>query len=122
MSLGSAFGYPKPTAWFVLSVLQHFFLSPKTASKIRKENYTLMATKKKINTVDTESYYNEPVPVMLIKDNAKYKDDVTVTVNGTNYQIQRGVQVMVPRKVALVLERSYKQEKSAQEYLDSLKG
>ena len=59
---------------------------------------------------------------MLIKDNAKYKDDLTVTVNGTNYQIQRGVQVMVPRKVALTIERSHKQELEAQAYMESLKG
>ncbi|MBO5364903.1 MAG: hypothetical protein J6A56_05520 [Clostridia bacterium] len=68
-----------------------------------------------------EDYYKEPVPVMLIKDNNRYKEDVTVTVNGINYQIQRGVSVMVPRCVALVLERSHQQELEAQEYLESLK-
>lgn len=68
-----------------------------------------------------EEYYNEKVPTMLIKDNAKYKDDVTVTVNGVNYQIRRGVQLMVPRKVALVLERAKEQETEAQAYMDSLK-
>ncbi len=81
-----------------------------------------MAKTKMPNTQALENFYNETVPVMLIKDNAKYKDDVTVTVNGTNYQIQRGVQVMVPRKVALVLERSHKQELAAQAYMESLKG
>ncbi len=70
----------------------------------------------------TEQYYKEPVPVMLMKDNTRYKDDVTVTVNGINYQIQRGVPVTVPRCVALVLERSRSQELAAQEYLESLKG
>lgn len=70
----------------------------------------------------TEQYYKEPVPVMLIKDNNRYKDDVTVTVNGINYQIQRGVPVTVPRCVALVLERSRNQELAAQAYLESLKG
>ena len=77
-------------------------------------------TKAKSNAL--ENYYNESVPVMLIKDNSKYKDDLTVTVNGTNYQIQRGVQVMVPRKVALTLERSHTQELEAQAYMESLKG
>ncbi len=76
----------------------------------------------KQNTAALEKFYEEPVPVMLIKDNAKYKDDVTVTVNGINYQIQRGVQVSVPRKVALVRERSHLQELDAQAYMDSLKG
>ena len=68
-----------------------------------------------------EDFYKELVPVMLIKDNNRYKDDVTVTVNGTNYQIQRGVSVMVPRCVALVLERSRQQELEAQAYVESLK-
>ncbi len=67
-----------------------------------------------------ENYYNERVPVMLLRDNSKYKDDVTVTLNGTNYQIKRGVQVLVPRSVALVLERSHKQEMDAQSFVDSL--
>ncbi|MGN1092586.1 MAG: hypothetical protein ACI4RS_02925 [Monoglobaceae bacterium] len=81
-----------------------------------------MAKTSKAKSSALENYYNELVPVMLIKDNAKYKDDLTVTVNGTNYQIQRGVQVMVPRKVALTIERSHKQELEAQAYMESLKG
>lgn len=81
-----------------------------------------MSKTSKISSKRLSDYYNEPVPVMLIKDNAKYKDDLTVTVNGTNYQIQRGVQVTVPRKVALALERSRNQELEAQAYMDSLKG
>ncbi len=68
-----------------------------------------------------EAYYKELVPVMLIKDNNRYKEDVTVTVNGINYQIQRGVSVMVPRSVALVLERSHQQDMEAQAYVESLK-
>lgn len=70
----------------------------------------------------SDAYYKESVPVMLMKDNNRYKDDVTVTINGVNYQIQRGVSVMVPRSVALCLERSHAQELAAQEYLESLKG
>lgn len=79
-------------------------------------------TVKKATAKSYDRYYNESVPVMLVKDNAKYKDDVTVTVNGVNYQLRRGVQVMVPRKVALVLERSRLQEAEAQAFMDSLKG
>jgi hypothetical protein len=77
---------------------------------------------KQTKSQSTEAYYKELVPVLLIKDNSRYKDDVTVTLNGVNYQIQRGVSVMVPRAVALVLERSRKQELAAQEYVESLKG
>ncbi len=81
-----------------------------------------MSTKqKKDNSKNIEEFYKELVPVMLMKDNSKYKEDVTVTVNGLNYQIQRGVAVMVPRCVALVLERSHKQELKAQSYIESLK-
>lgn len=81
-----------------------------------------MATNKATKSRNLEAYYKELVPVMLIKDNNRYKDDVTVTVNGLNYQIQRGISVMVPRCVALVLERSQKQEMEAQAYVESLKG
>ncbi len=76
----------------------------------------------KISPEKLKKFYEELVPVMLIKDNHKYKDDLTVTVNGTNYQIQRGVQVLVPRKVALTIERSKKQELEAEAYMESLKG
>lgn len=88
------------------------------------ENTENIKNTEAVNTQEKsyEEYYNEKVPVMLIKDNAKYKDDVTVTVNGVNYQIRRGVQLMVPRKVALVLERANEQEAEAQAYMDSLKG
>ena len=51
----------------------------------------------KIKKQSTEAYYKELVPVMLMKDNSRYKDDVTVTVNGLNYHIQRGVSVLVPK-------------------------
>lgn len=68
----------------------------------------------------TAEYYEELVPVFLIKDNDKYKDDVTVTINGVNYQIQRGKEVMVPRKVAIVLENSSQQEAIAQQMIEKL--
>ena len=56
-------------------------------------------TKQQKHEAELESFYNEPVPVMLVKDNWKNKDDLTVTVNGVNYQIKRGESVTVPRKV-----------------------
>lgn len=81
-----------------------------------------MPTKAQKPSVTPEEYYQQPVPLLLMKDNSKYKDDLTVTVNGTNYQIQRGIPVMVPRCVALAVERSHNQELKAQEYVESLKG
>lgn len=53
-----------------------------------------------------KAYYNELVTIELFKDNERYKDDVFVGHNGRTYQIQRGVPVQVPRKVALILEQS----------------
>ncbi len=81
-----------------------------------------MAKKKKTVSVTIDEFYKESVPVMLMKDHSRYKDDVTVTVNGVNYQIRRGVSVMVPRCVALALERSHAQELAAESYLEGLKG
>ena len=83
---------------------------------------TKSKTNKDINIKnELDSFYMEPVPLMLIKDKSKNKDDLTVTVNGVNYQIKRGVPVTVPRCVALAVERSHKQELAAEEYIESLK-
>lgn len=73
------------------------------------------------NEKELENFYMQPVPLMLVKDKSKHKDDLTVTVNGINYQIKRGVPVTVPRCVALAVERSHKQELAAEEYIESLK-
>ncbi len=56
------------------------------------------------------------VPVKLFKDNERYTDDVFVSVNGSTFQIQRGVEVMVPMYVKLELDRSEKQRKAAEYY------
>ncbi len=64
--------------------------------------------------------FNEKVEITLPK--IRGNDDVTVTLNGVNYQIQRGVSVKVPKSVALILERSEKQSREAQELVDRLCG
>ena len=56
------------------------------------------------------AFYQEPVPVMLIKDNSRYKGDLFVSVNGVSYKIRRGVEVEVPPEVAEVLEHSQVQD------------
>lgn len=87
------------------------------ANKIQSTNTTDNTNIEK----ELESFYMEPVPLMLVKDKSRKKDDLTVTVNGVNYQIKRGVPVTVPRCVALAVERSHKQELAAEEYIESLK-
>lgn len=52
----------------------------------------------------------ELVPVTLFKDSDKYKDDLTVGLNGVMYKIQRGKTVMVPRAVAMIIEAQMEQD------------
>ena len=63
-------------------------------------------------TVRLKKYYEEKVTVNLFLDNDKYKEDVIVSVNGKTWQIQRGVDVQVPRYVAEVLDNSMKQDRA----------
>lgn len=58
----------------------------------------------------SQEWWAEKVPVKLFKDTKDYKDDVFVGINGKTWQIKRGVEVMVPRYVAQVLEDGYKQD------------
>lgn len=67
-------------------------------------------------TTVSDDYLEELVEIMLFKDSDKYSDDLVVTLNGKNYQIKRGVKVMVPRKVQLVIEDSMKQAGLAADY------
>lgn len=60
------------------------------------------------------------VEIELMKDNDKYKDDVTVIVNGTAYQIKRGEKVKVPKAVAEVLDNAKAQRKFAARTIDRL--
>ncbi len=55
-------------------------------------------------------YEHELVGLRLFKDNDKYKDDLTVIINGKAWQIKRGEDVTVPRYVANVIEQSFKQD------------
>ena len=61
----------------------------------------------------------EKVPVELFKDNGKYKGDVLVCVNGERLLIKRGVRVEIPRKFALVLEESAKQDTATANLIES---
>lgn len=58
-------------------------------------------------------FMNEKVAFKAIYDGDKYKDDITVTVNGKNFQIKRGVRVMVPRYILNVLEDHERQQAEA---------
>ncbi len=60
------------------------------------------------------------VLLKLFFDGSRYKDDVTVIVNGNTYIIKRGVEVLVPESVKFVLEDSARQERAAQKYIDTM--
>lgn len=63
---------------------------------------------------------NELIPVYVFKDKDKYKDDLIVSVNGKAWQIQRGVEVMVPRYVAEVIRNSQTQDAATEETIRQL--
>ena len=62
---------------------------------------------------------NELVPFEAFKDNDKYKDDITVIVNGKIWRIQRGVEVMIPRYVYNVIKQSEKQDLAATNFAEA---
>lgn len=76
-----------------------------------------MSTKPKTQKQDSENaqqdFLNERIPFKLPKDNFRYKDDVSVTLNGKTILIQRGVAVNIPRKYLLVLQQSFDQAEIA---------
>lgn len=64
-----------------------------------------------------EAYEKQLVGITLPKlPGLGEQTDVVVSVNGKTWQIRRGVEVTVPRAVALVLERSLKAAEYAEEY------
>lgn len=97
-------------------------VSEMVAREREKEEENLKLTVDAQNELMKEKleYMAERVPIKLFKDRSNYKDDMVVAVNGTCYQIKRGVEVMVPRYVAAVIANSQNQEVVASEYMDSL--
>ena len=68
-----------------------------------------MATNTKTEK-QTASPGEDMVPIMLFRDNGKYKDDQFVAVNGKTCQIRRGERVEITAMFAEVLENSMKQD------------
>lgn len=70
-----------------------------------------MATKKEKNEQELDAYYNERVEKVFPRPaDVPFGESRTVCHNGVNYQIQYDVPVMVPRKVALIIEESLKNQ------------
>lgn len=65
-------------------------------------------------------YLKEKVPCVIRKPENTDEAFTTVTVNGTNYQIQFNRQVLVPRFVKEVIENSYKADDEARLRIEEL--
>lgn len=76
-----------------------------------------MATAKNNHEQKVRDYYEEKVPVYIPRPEGEPEDSVTITLNGTNYQIQYDTEVTVPRKIALIVEESKKNKKNADDYM-----
>lgn len=61
---------------------------------------------------------DELVKFRAFKDNGKYKDDITVIVNGKSWRIQRGVDVEIPRYVHNVIMQSEEQDLKAANFAE----
>lgn len=67
-----------------------------------------------------KEYLNERVPVRLQRPEGEKMAHRTITVNGKNFQIQYGVQVMVPRYVKNVIDESIRNAANAQRRMDEV--
>ena len=69
-----------------------------------------------------QEYYSEKVPVFIHRPENEPEDSVTVTLNGTNYQIRYDEEVMVPRRIALIVDESLKNKKIADDAFRRIAG
>lgn len=58
------------------------------------------------------------VRIMLQKDDRNNRDALSVTVNGIDYKVERGVPVEVPPAVAEVIQHSMEQSGIVASYID----
>lgn len=81
-----------------------------------------MAEAKTTKTKKSSLFPNEPLVKIKIPITRTEKDDVWVAVNGKSMQIKRGIEVEVPRCIALALEHSEKMLIEAMEYEAAIQG
>lgn len=70
---------------------------------------------------EPNEWMKERVPYMAFKDDGKYKDDITVIVNGSSFIIKRGELVYIPRYVLAVLESKDRELRTANRYIEDAK-
>lgn len=69
---------------------------------------------------ESNSEMNKKVRLKLFKDNEHYKQPLFVRVGGKAYNIERGVEVLVPKCVAEVIEQQESQNNVAVLYCEQL--
>lgn len=100
----------------------------KAIEKLKKEKEALLKEVEAMKNVSEEpetkepetdpntDYWNELVPYEAFYDGDRYKDDISVMVNGKRWLIKRGVRVMLPRKVEHVLRNAERQRKYSADF------
>lgn len=76
---------------------------------------------KAVKPFNPNEQMKERVPYMAFKDDGKYKDDIVVIVNGSNFIIKRGELVNIPRYVLTVLESKDRELRTANKYIEDAK-
>ena len=66
----------------------------------------------------TSDWLNEEVPCRLFKDSDRYKDDVTVGINGKLVKVRRGEIVKIKRKYLMLIEDSKRQDEKTAAMMD----
>lgn len=69
---------------------------------------------------EANAYLEQYEEIKLFKDAEKYKDDVTVAVNGEVCIIKRGIPVKVKRKFILVINASEAQDNETAQLIEDL--
>lgn len=88
----------------------------KTADEIQQ---TAESLSEKDLRKEQEEALSELVPFLAFKDSGKYKDDITVVVNGKTWRIKRGVQVMVPKYIYTILRQSIEQDAKTADFIEA---
>ncbi len=88
-----------------------------TKSELEEQNAALLAKLAKLEAVQQPEVSDaddpkRPVTIELPYDGDKYKDDLYVSINNKNWQIQRGKKVVVPFYVAQAVKESAEQDQA----------
>ena len=102
-----------------LSAAQAEVVSAKEEAEAAKEALNQAQAVTETST-EAEPEPEERVPYVLPRNVLSDAKHHTVNLNGVNYQVQVGVQVMVPKGVAEILDNALEQRMAANELQDEL--